>query len=1134
MGHLDQSMEKAFPGLFADARKTMRHGIDAMKDIAEQTRQSIGRLKDMKTASLCFLLTAWAAFAAENQSKSAEPHRAAAPRRETAVSTFTFGTATSITRAGFTKVTIKDAFTPERGYGFQSTEGLLDHDRGGAEIVRPKDEYTASVYGAYRTTSDLTCALVEGTDNNTFIAALPDGEYTVWLIASDAEWDPPLFEAWANGQKKLDVRIPRARFVFMEPFQARAADGQLRVELKGGHGWILNGLVIGKEGPELAGTVSKLERDIFFLTEPESPNWKEHKPAPVKPPLEWTAVEREKGYVVFPVDYTEQITPAFVPSRVVIGQPVTAFATPGEIEPGTFCVSAGKNLGEVRVELSDFVREQTRQTIANTNVTVGVVRCWPQRDSSWGTKGEYRIVPEMIEPPGERASRVTAGLVKQWWLTMRVPLDTPAGRYRMTLTVRPEKAPPTVLEWRLLVLPFQLIRPADKHWGTWLESFPPVGGLRGPERRGRNTPAEEGRLVRADLADYRDHGFDLAIFNFYFGVKENPDGSFTYDISGLARNLEYWKTLGSGTPVAIGCEYTFRNLEYGLAESGEKHVPGTFSPRARKAIAGLVRHIRDEAKLHNWPRLYFFPIDEPGNNKTENRMLFAQNVLDMVHEVPGCQTATTVGASDVQRLGNRVDVRIYAYGNYNRNKVIQEAKQGHPFWFYENGMFYGHSTVGSRSMAGFEFLRSGADVATAWGFDCTQANPYNDFDGGHKDWNVVFPGVDKPTPTIYWELCREGVDDCRYVTTLQEHIRQARARGQTELAQRAEKVLAPLIDPESPPVEHPMAFSRYRWRMAREILNLMGDRRLALDFPAVAGNAIAPEQIGPNIIDDPSFETGPQADGFPGPGYGIADRYSKPEDKPVGALRVSDEAAHTGRFSLKWDFNKAAGKGFLYDRNRYLIVNVQVPQEAAKKLRGQRVKVGFWFRLGGGSLVPGMNLRQSGKGEHLGGIEYTGGVADPAVWNLFQAEGRLRTDFESLDIHITCRIPQDDARLLLESFFYIDDVFLQAIEEPPLSMATSLDEYYVGESIPWSVSTTKSSVRIKIGLLAGDRSISERNSQAEPVLHGEFESSGLGAGVYSLQATASEPAQASQAVRRQILLTPNPFDWRSPEPHAKP
>ena len=73
----------------------------------------------------------------------------------------------------------------------------------------------------------------------------------------------------------------------------------------------------------------------------------------------------------------------------------------------------------------------------------------------------------------------------------------------------------------------------------------------------------------------------------------------------------------------------------------------------------------------------------------------------------------------------------------------------------------------------------------AWGFAATQANPHNDFDGGHKDWNVIFPGVDRPTPTIYWELCREGVDDCRYLATLQQQIRQAKERGQLGAAQLA-------------------------------------------------------------------------------------------------------------------------------------------------------------------------------------------------------------------------------------------------------------------------------------------------------------------------------------------------------------
>ena len=111
-------------------------------------------------------------------------------------------------------------------------------------------------------------------------------------------------------------------------------------------------------------------------------------------------------------------------------------------------------------------------------------------------------------------------------------------------------------------------------------------------------------------------------------------------------------------------EYTCRNWEYQFAEPGKKHVPGTFGPKARKAIVGLVQHIRDEAQRRHWPKLYFFPIDEPGNNKTENRYQFAENVLDFVHEVPGCETAVTVTSGCVQRLGKRVDVRIYAYGHY--------------------------------------------------------------------------------------------------------------------------------------------------------------------------------------------------------------------------------------------------------------------------------------------------------------------------------------------------------------------------------------------------------------------------------------------------------------------------------------
>jgi len=319
-------------------------------------------------------------------------------------------------------------------------------------------------------------------------------------------------------------------------FAASAADGQAAANerprpgpagiLKGPHGWILSGLVIGKEGPELADVVAKLERDVYFLTEQKLPKWKEAKYTPANAPLELTPEERKRGYVVFPADYTEQIVPEYIPARTAIGKPLPAFATPGEFEPATFCVSAQKELGDVAVELSDFIGETGQSRIACENVSVGVVRCWPQRASDWGGQGEYRVVPEMIEPPVGRACRVQAGQVKQGWLTVRVPPGTPAGRYRMSLSVRPEKAPPTVLEWRLLVLPFQLSRPADKRWAALVGGFPWAGALDGPESRGRNVPAELDRLTRADVADYADHGFDMLVMNYYLtGSSQRSAGS---------------------------------------------------------------------------------------------------------------------------------------------------------------------------------------------------------------------------------------------------------------------------------------------------------------------------------------------------------------------------------------------------------------------------------------------------------------------------------------------------------------------------------------------------------------------------------------------------------------------------------
>ena len=83
-----------------------------------------------------------------------------------------------------------------------------------------------------------------------------------------------------------------------------------------------------------------------------------------------------------------------------------------------------------------------------------------------------------------------------------------------------------------------------------------------------------------------------------------------------------------------------------------------------------------------------------------------------------------------------------------------------------------------------------------------------------------------------------------------------------------------------------------------------GRPRTGLPFAAVAEIA-EPAKLGPNLIANPSFEDPLQADGFPAAATTCGLLRSRKE-KPAGALQVTDEAAHSGRYSLKWDLSKVA------------------------------------------------------------------------------------------------------------------------------------------------------------------------------------------------------------------------------------
>jgi hypothetical protein len=85
----------------------------------------------------------------------------------------------------------------------------------------------------------------------------------------------------------------------------------------------------------------------------------------------------------------------------------------------------------------------------------------------------------------------------------------------------------------------------------------------------------------------------------------------------------------------------------------------------------------------------------------------------------------------------------------------------------------------------------------------------------------------RPIPVVLWEAYREGIDDGRYITTLERWIETARAAGLSRQAQEAEADLKFVWDSIDVREKYKYdlawesdAFDVYRWVLARQIMRL--------------------------------------------------------------------------------------------------------------------------------------------------------------------------------------------------------------------------------------------------------------------------------------------------------------------------
>ena len=315
-------------------------------------------------------------------------------------------------------------------------------------------------------------------------------------------------------------------------------------------------------------------------------------------------------------------------------------------------------------------------------------------------------------------------------------------------------------------------------------------------------PRDEAEWPRTEieLADIRAHGGTT--LKSALGVRyERDDGQVTASLDRLSHGLDLLGKHGyhGPLPVNTGCEHLERLLQYDPADERPDGQAGQqFRATVKRAMEGLVELAK------KYPQFELLPthMDEVfGRDRLERYI----RLTEAVRQVPSLRVYITLhntprpGIEEMmQKCDPLADVRCY-----NGHAMDEWIKAGHSFeelrrdlersgdeaWTYYNirGSFF--RAEWTRLINGFYMWISPLRAHLPWMYYSFQGNPLDDTDGprlrGH-DFAYAVPDPDDPNRLIstrHWEAYREGIDDMRYLCTLEDLIAEHRGSCQAKAAQ---------------------------------------------------------------------------------------------------------------------------------------------------------------------------------------------------------------------------------------------------------------------------------------------------------------------------------------------------------------
>jgi len=461
---------------------------------------------------------------------------------------------------------------------------------------------------------------------------------------------------------------------------------------------------------------------------------------------------------VAPVPPLDDLDPVHMPAAEENrGAEVHAFAAPGECESIGAVIMTGRDLHGVRVACSDLAGPGGSR-IGAQNIDVRVVK-------RLFVRKHYSLPPEEVAPRSRyllepRPFDMHRNTFRRVHAIVHVPEDAKAGRYTGTLEVTTVDGGRRTLAVRFDVLPLALHAPR-RHYGLYY--------------RRRLLPEQE-ETVRRELMDIRRHGGDRLLWTPRITyTRDGDEVRISYDE--VLPYLDMLKEFGFVGPYIV-----WDGFER-LSSMTDGETGTLFRTKAKEAILGLQRLRRE----HGWPEIVLTHMDEVfGRDRLDRFIRLAQ----AIRQVPGQRIYITFHnrpqpgvAEMIRRIDPYVDIRCYhghsidewLAAGHTFDEFAEELKRsGDEAWCYYNPRSIEVTPEWARLTNGFWLWLTPVTTHVPWCYSSPKGDPLDDADG--YDYGYAFTVGDEIVPTRLWEGYREGVDDMRYISTLEDLLDQVRAR----------------------------------------------------------------------------------------------------------------------------------------------------------------------------------------------------------------------------------------------------------------------------------------------------------------------------------------------------------------------